>query len=83
MYMSLSLCLNVLTLHRQRVLLILSYYLLLHELDDLVFVSELWQRILVLTFQEILNSWEARDLEAIPHSLVHCGIHSCQHTRTL
>lgn len=56
---------------------------LVHELDDLVFASELWQRVLLLTFLKILNSREARDLEPVPHSFVHCGIHCCQYTWTL
>lgn len=56
---------------------------LVHELDDLVFASQMWQRILLLTFLEILHCWEAGDLEALPYSLVHRGIHCCQRTWAL
>lgn len=56
---------------------------LVHELDDLVFISELWQRVLLLAFHKVLQAREAGDLEAIPHRLVHGGVHCCQHAGTL
>lgn len=55
----------------------------MHELDDLVFASELRQCVLLFTFLKVLQSWEARDLEAISHGLVHRGVHCCQHAWTL
>lgn len=56
---------------------------LVHELDDLVFISELRQRVLLLAFHKVLQAREAGDLEAISHRLVHGGVHCCQHAGTL
>lgn len=56
---------------------------LVHELHDLVFTSELWQRVLLLALHKVFQAREAGDLEAISHPLVHGGIHCCQHARTL
>lgn len=47
---------------------------LVHELDDLVFVPELRQRVFLLALLEIFQSWEAGDLEAVSHRLVHRGV---------
>lgn len=55
----------------------------MHELDDLVFAPELRQCVLLFTFLKVLQSREARDLEAISHGLVYRGVHCCQHAWTL
>lgn len=59
------------------------HHSLVHELDDLVFISELWQRVLLLAFHKVFQTREAGDLEAISHRLVHGGVHCCQHAGTL
>lgn len=59
------------------------HHSLVHELDDLVFTSELWQRVLLLAFHKVFQTGEAGDLVAISHRLVHGGVHCCQHTGTL
>lgn len=46
----------------------------MHELDDLVLVAELRQRVLLLALLEVLEGGEAGDLEAIAHRLVHRGV---------
>ena len=56
---------------------------LVHELDYLVFASEMWQRVFLFASLKILDCGETGDLEVVPHRLVHGGIHCCQDSWTL
>lgn len=55
----------------------------MHELDDLVLVAELRQRVPLLAPLKVLERREAGNLEAVAHRLVHRGVQRRQYSGTL